>query len=197
MHALASLSQHNHVSATIAVLPGKQYRDLYEVRAADWNDVERRLRMLSASGQAVRQDTAAAIVYATLGPVVSASGVPGSSAPSPVAGGTLQTYTMFVSTSPAPGMDWEYNQWYDEQHVPDVLRIPGFQSARRYTLVRAGTPGPSMTPYLVLFTLQTYDLEATVAELKRRVRTGITRMTPAFGKGGHVYFMRALPPAGT
>jgi hypothetical protein len=166
---------------------------LYDVRAGDWDGVARGLGALPASGAAVRGDTAAVIAYGALGPTVLAADVPGSSPPTLVAGRRLQTYTMFVSTSPAPGMDREYNRWYDEQHVPDVLRIPGYQSARRYALVRVETPGVSMTPYLVLFTLQTYDLEATVAELKRRVRAGITRMTPAFGKGGHVYFMRALP----
>jgi hypothetical protein len=130
--------------------------------------------------------------YTALGRTIDARSVPGSSPPAAVVGKhDLQTYTMFVSTSAAPGQDAEFNRWYDEQHVPDVLRIPGFSSARRYALKRVATAGVAMAPYLVLFTVQTYDLELTIADLKRRVRTGVTKMTPAFGPGGHVYYMAA------
>jgi hypothetical protein len=170
---------------------------MIEAEAEKWDGIARQLQALPAPTPALRSDSTAIIVYRASGPLMLASQVQGSTGPVPVAGRTLQTYTMFVSTNAAPGMDLEYNRWYDEQHVPDVLRIPGYRSARRYALEKVDKPGLSMTPYLVLFTLETYDLDATVAELKRRVRVGITRMTPAFGKGGHVYFLPALAPVAT
>lgn len=37
--------------------------------------------------------------------------------------------TMMVTV--APEDEQEFNRWYDEEHIPELLRIPGFRSARR------------------------------------------------------------------
>jgi hypothetical protein len=86
---------------------------------------------------------------------------------------------LFVLSDPAtPQQEDDYNSWYDLQHVPDVLRVPGFYSAQRYVRV-AGSP---KTPrYMVVFKFRTRDNEATSAEIGRRIREKITRMSPAFG----------------
>lgn len=31
-----------------------------------------------------------------------------------------------------PAREAEWNQWYDEKHLPDLLSVPGFVSATRY-----------------------------------------------------------------
>ena len=31
--------------------------------------------------------------------------------------------------------DDEFHEWYDTEHIPAILRVPGFVSARRFTLV--------------------------------------------------------------
>lgn len=35
-------------------------------------------------------------------------------------------------TEPPPGMEEEFNAWYDAEHLPERLAIPGFVSARRW-----------------------------------------------------------------
>lgn len=44
---------------------------------------------------------------------------------------------LLTLTEPPPAMDEEFNAWYDTEHLPERLAIPGFRSARRW--VRGGT----------------------------------------------------------
>jgi hypothetical protein len=39
---------------------------------------------------------------------------------------------LFTLTEPPPAMDEEFNAWYDSEHLPERLAIPGFRSARRW-----------------------------------------------------------------
>lgn len=43
---------------------------------------------------------------------------------------------LLTLTEPPPAMDEEFNAWYDTEHLPERLAIPGFRSARRW--VRGG-----------------------------------------------------------
>jgi hypothetical protein len=39
---------------------------------------------------------------------------------------------LLTLTEPPPGMEEEFNAWYDDEHLPERLGIPGFRSARRW-----------------------------------------------------------------
>jgi len=39
---------------------------------------------------------------------------------------------LLTLTEPPAGMVEEFNAWYDEEHLPERLAIPGFRSARRW-----------------------------------------------------------------
>jgi hypothetical protein len=39
---------------------------------------------------------------------------------------------LLTLTQPPPAMEEEFNAWYDEEHLPERLAIPGFRSARRW-----------------------------------------------------------------
>jgi hypothetical protein len=43
---------------------------------------------------------------------------------------------LLTLTEPPPGMEEEFNAWYDEEHLPERLAIPGFRSARRWVAGR-------------------------------------------------------------
>ncbi|HEV7476915.1 MAG TPA: hypothetical protein VGO02_04160 [Burkholderiales bacterium] len=40
---------------------------------------------------------------------------------------------LLTITEPPPAMEEEFNAWYDDEHLPERLAIPGFRSARRWT----------------------------------------------------------------
>jgi hypothetical protein len=42
---------------------------------------------------------------------------------------------LLVTMEPPPAMEEEFNDWYDTEHVPERVAIPGFESARRFVCV--------------------------------------------------------------
>jgi hypothetical protein len=43
---------------------------------------------------------------------------------------------LLTMTEPPPAMEEEFNAWYDQEHLPERLAIPGFRSARRWVSER-------------------------------------------------------------
>jgi len=99
-----------------------------------------------------------------------------------------------VFSGPTAGQDSVYNDWYDHQHVPDVMRNAGFISGQRFLLTTEDSGKElNLPPYLVLFTLKSGDLKATGDEIGARIHDGRTRMSPAFdGQGGTAMFATPL-----
>ncbi len=44
----------------------------------------------------------------------------------------MAKYALLVFTNPKESRDDEYNAWYDEVHLAEVLEVEGFVAARRY-----------------------------------------------------------------
>jgi hypothetical protein len=76
--------------------------------------------------------------------------------------------TVLVFTNCAdPAREKEFNEWYDNTHVPDVLATPGFVSCTRYELM--GDAGPGQAKFLAVYEVESDDLGATMAGLQQRV----------------------------
>ena len=84
-------------------------------------------------------------------------------------------YSWIVYSSPVEGREAEYNQWYDKQHLPDLLKIPGVIAARRYRIAKdqRGGPPASLSRYMAVYEIDTSDLKSVFAEVNAR------RGTPA------------------
>jgi heme-degrading monooxygenase HmoA len=52
-----------------------------------------------------------------------------------------------VHTSIDPARDAEFNEWYNTEHVHDVLRAPGAISARRYRKIQGSNPHQYLAVY--------------------------------------------------
>jgi hypothetical protein len=79
----------------------------------------------------------------------------------------MSTSLLFVESTPEPGKLDEYHRWHDEIHVPEMLGISGFVSARRWR-----TDGDS---FVTLYTIDT-DVETAKANLKSAFASG--KMSP-------------------
>jgi hypothetical protein len=78
---------------------------------------------------------------------------------------------MVVQSSPsAPDREDEYNDWYDNTHIPQIRAIPGFTAARRYKLT--GPASPDAPAYLAVYEIEADDLAAPLAELRARSASG-------------------------
>ena len=46
----------------------------------------------------------------------------------------MTNYKLVVFSEPTEGQEAEYNRWYNEVHLPEVVSVPGFVSAQRFKL---------------------------------------------------------------
>lgn len=85
-------------------------------------------------------------------------------------------HILVVTSSGAVGREKEYNDWYDSEHLADVLKVPGMVSGQRYDL-SPGTPMPAPAKHLAIFEIEADDPGAVVGEMMRRVQAGEMSMT--------------------
>jgi len=84
----------------------------------------------------------------------------------------MPRYKLLVMTKPVEGREQEYNDWYRDVHLPDVVAIPGYESAQRYRLLRPMVPGADKLPYLAIYEIETDDVDRAVRELSERAGAG-------------------------
>lgn len=88
-----------------------------------------------------------------------------------------------VYSRPLPGKDDEYNEWYDNTHIPDVLSIPGIVSAQRYDLrqlAREQGTEPEYR-YLTIYEIEG-DPDEAMAKLSAAATSGQMAMSEAFDR---------------
>jgi hypothetical protein len=118
------------------------------------------------------------------------------SSPDPVVTGSDQ-HLLLVQTQPVEGRDDEFNDWYDNFHLPHVLAVPGFVSVRRFE-TRPGPDGALATHrYMSLYELRTNDHEATMDGLRAAAVGLRAAKSPAAGPGDihrSYALVGAMPP---
>lgn len=81
-----------------------------------------------------------------------------------------------VSAAAKPGREAEFNEFYDRQHIPDVLKSPGFVSCRR---LRAMEDPPLAGHYVALYEIESDDPEASIRQLYSLLGTDAMPPNPA------------------
>jgi hypothetical protein len=59
---------------------------------------------------------------------------------------------LIVTTNPPADMEEEFNVWYDREHLPERLSVPGFERAQRYYLI------DGERRYLALYDVSAFDV---------------------------------------
>lgn len=73
-------------------------------------------------------------------------------------------------TNAADGKEEEYNTWYTDQHVHDVLAVPGVVSAQRFRIV--GDHAASFDfSFMTLYEIETEDLASVYTAIAERSGT--------------------------
>ena len=104
----------------------------------------------------------------------------------------MAKHTFLVLTNPVEGKDKEYNEWYTNQHIPDVVSVPGIVAAQRFRLAdfQMGNGEPSPWKYLAIYEIETDDLKATFDGMQALVGTDKMVMTDALDMnsvGGFIF----------
>ena len=82
----------------------------------------------------------------------------------------------------SPEQDQEYNDWYDDVHIPEVCSVAGIVSARRFKLstVQRNLVDASTPRYVAIYDLDAPDIQPIADELGARLADGRMHMSDAF-----------------
>jgi hypothetical protein len=89
---------------------------------------------------------------------------------------------LLAMTNALPGQDVEFNRWYDERHLSDVMNVPGVVRALRLQAID-GLRGPLSWNYVTLYELDTEDPAGLLQELSSRAGTDLMPLTSAMDLG--------------
>ena len=81
----------------------------------------------------------------------------------------MANYKMIILTQPVAGREDEYNEWYNDVHLPEVLATDGFVAAQRFKL--AGGPD-APAPYLAIYEIKSEDFAVTFKLIEQRLAEG-------------------------
>ena len=89
-------------------------------------------------------------------------------------------FIQVVFSNPAEGKDDEFNEWYDNVHIPELLAVPGMLSAQRYALhdakiYRMEGGKPPEHRYCLIYEMEG-DVDTIMAEIQQRVAEGKINM---------------------
>ncbi|MBT2187781.1 hypothetical protein [Sphingobium nicotianae] len=135
------------------------------------------------------------LIYKALGPHLPSTATVRAGAASLVPGakGQPRTYYLFAHLEPAEGKEQTFNDFYDATHLTEVIAVPGMQWGMRGRLVSQSPETFDAPRYSAIYEFKSYDLKATMAEVDRRLKVGITKAFPMGSVGRNVLVFYAGP----
>jgi hypothetical protein len=98
----------------------------------------------------------------------------------------MTRHILVVESNALDGRDDEFNQWYDGEHLPAVLQVPGFVAARRFTATTGIHGEIPDHGYLAIYEIETDDLPGALAALSSAAKA--MNLHPAFDRATHRTF---------
>jgi hypothetical protein len=95
------------------------------------------------------------------------------------------TGIIMTFSDPVQGADTEYDDWYQNVHLPQVCQIPGVRSGQRFRLVDIGADADaakSSGPRNVAVYQVDADPRTVLAEIGARSRSGALDASPAIDR---------------
>ena len=91
----------------------------------------------------------------------------------------MANHQLVVLTNPVVGREDEYNAWYNDQHLQDVLAVPGFVAAQRFKV--ADRDLKTSHKYLAIYEVETENLAKTMENLNAAAGTPAMMISDADG----------------
>jgi hypothetical protein len=97
----------------------------------------------------------------------------------------MARYIMTVRSNPVAGREDEYNQWYDQFHVRELVQTPTLVAGQRYKLAPIEMPDypgyqKAKHRYMVVYEIETDSLEQTKQILWSPQNVGRIKQSTAF-----------------
>jgi hypothetical protein len=97
----------------------------------------------------------------------------------------MARYQFVVITQPHAGQEKEFNDWYTNRHLDDVIAVDGFISAQRFEILD-DTNNRHSGKYLAIYEMETDDAAACVQKLTAMANAGTMYVSPAMDMGAWV-----------
>lgn len=107
----------------------------------------------------------------------------------------MNEYILIVYSNAAQGQEEEFNRWYNEVHLPDVLALPNYTSARRFKLIDFKLDEMAPDPehqYVAYYYLKSDDPVGALNDLRDRVLTGKILMSESMAPDFQAVAYRAI-----
>ncbi|WP_340317989.1 DUF4286 family protein [Rhizorhabdus argentea] len=90
----------------------------------------------------------------------------------------MTSFKFIALSNPVEGQEQDYNDWYSNRHIQDVVQTPGFVSAQRFKIVP--TPKDNCPyRYLAIYEIESANVEEAIKALFERGLTGAMPISPA------------------
>ncbi|MDB5481413.1 MAG: hypothetical protein JWO83_2466 [Caulobacteraceae bacterium] len=101
----------------------------------------------------------------------------------------MPKHLFVVFTNAVDGLESEFNQWYSDTHLPDLLNVPGVGAAQRFSLSHTQMPD-TLQPfkYMAIYELETDNIQGVVDELNARLGSPDLVMSDALAPKVDAYF---------
>ncbi len=86
----------------------------------------------------------------------------------------MAKHILLVLSNAADGRDEEFNDWYTNVHLTDVLKVEGFVAAQRFRFADAQLRSDQAAPhrYLAVYEIEAEDVRRPLAALTSGVASG-------------------------
>ena len=83
----------------------------------------------------------------------------------------MAKFKMIALTTPVAGMEAEFNEWYQNIHLPELTAIAGMTGAQRYKLVTK-LMGSDTNPWLAIYDIECDDPMAFLGAMGEAATSG-------------------------
>ena len=90
----------------------------------------------------------------------------------------MPRYKLVVMTKPAKGRESEYNDWYQNLHLHQFVKLDAIRSAQRFRLTHTFTASEPF-PYLAIYDVETGDPQGLVEEIRIKAANGTLMISDA------------------
>ena len=82
-------------------------------------------------------------------------------------------YKLVVFTNAVEGKDKDFNDWYQNTHLKQIVSIKSFAQAQRFQFITSIIPGaPNHARYMAIYDIETDDINASLAAMGELAASG-------------------------
>jgi hypothetical protein len=107
-------------------------------------------------------------------------------------GGGMGRYTFLVLTNAKAGREDEFNDWYTNTHLDDILRLDGFVAAQRFRIVEDAHQTPPPHRYMALYEIEADDVALAQKSLAAAGESGEMFISPSLDKDTAAWYFEPI-----